>query len=177
MDDVFQPIPTRGFLVSKEIEAKMDQKPSELQRMIEQFDPGITSLLLKTYGSFTFDRQQYDKILQAASNRGMLVFAANPFPAGRSDHDYAETQYVVEKGAVPIYMMPHAAEMKLKIANSVYGQDNPDAIRAFMTVNNYVGEQPDVWTPPIRTASTVVRNYGQPSEALVKRRLLPYPSK
>lgn len=170
--DVFQPIVTRGYINARELDAKMDIPPEELFDQIRNYDDRVIAIMLTTYGSFTFDHQQVDAIIRGANTRRMLVFATNPFPTGRVDHAYADAQYLIAQGAVPLFMMPHAAEVKLKIAQAIYGRDL-EKIGAFMTDNNYVGEQPGLWTP--RSTNSNVRQFGQPEESLPRRKLEFYP--
>lgn len=171
--DVFQPIIVRGMINSRKIQADMDIPPDELKRVIQNYNQDVIAVLLETYGSFTFDQQQVDAIMDAARERKLLTFATNPFPTGRVDHEYADAQYLIEQGAIPLHMMPHAAAVKLKIGEAIWGRDN-ETIEAFMTSNDFIGEQPNTWTP--RLSKNQVRRTGQPIDSIAKTKLLPYPT-
>lgn len=169
----FAPIVVRGYKVSKTIGAEQDIDPEDIRNQIAVLGKRNIALVLSTYGSFTMDPPQIDAMMDAADKKGLAVFAANPFPTGRIDHKYEPAQYLIKRGAIPIYMMPHAAESKLLIAQAIYG-DNRDMIKEFMTKNNYIGEQPHVWEPDINSR---VRSWGQPTESLPRSPLAAYPEK
>jgi len=172
--DIFQPTVARGFANSRLIEADMDISPTRLRRDIENSSEDLAAIIMRTYGSFTFDRQQVDAIIDTAFGNRLAVFVANPFPVGRVDHNYADAQYIIQKGGIPLYMMPHAASAKLLIAEKVFGRD-VESVVEFMTSNNYVGEQPDQWTPRIVENPKVNRTLGQPRQTLPSVRLNPIP--
>lgn len=167
--DPFQPVITRGYINSRLIEADMDISSSILAGEIETHGSEMVAVILRTYGSFTFDRQQVDAVMRAAKKAGILVFATNPFPVGKVDHEYADAQYIIEQGAIPLHMMPHAAAVKLKLAETIFGRDI-GKIEEFMAGNNYVGEQPPTWTPR-RTVGSKIRGMGQPNESLPETEL------
>ena len=171
-DDVFAPIIVRGYSMTRTIQAAMDLPPDEWNKIVDAFDPSVRAIILQTYGSFTFDLAQFDKILEAAKRRNLLVYAGNPFPTGRTDHLYAEALYITNHGAVPIHMLPHAADVKLKILDAVFGP-NIEAIKSYMINNSLIGEQPLDWTPV--DPSSGARSYGQPKESLPKIELPVYP--
>ncbi len=167
----FAPVIVRGYKVSSTIDAEQDVDPEDIRNQIAALGERNIALVLSTYGSFTMDPPQIDAMMEAAGKKGLDVYGANPFPTGRTDHKYEPAQYLIRKGAIPIYMMPHAAESKLLIAQAIYG-NNRDMIREFMTKNNYIGEQPHVWEPDINSK---VRSWGQPTESLPKKSLATYP--
>lgn len=171
--DVYRPIILRGWSNSRRLEAEMDLPPQELSALIDSYSASVKAILLTTYGSFTFDRQQADAIIGTSAQRKMMVFATNPFPTGRVDHDYADAQYLISKGAIPLHMMPHAAGVKLQIAEVLWGSDN-DYIKAFMTSNTFIGEQPPIWTP--RPTNIPMRELGLPREPFAGIELKPSPS-
>lgn len=169
--DFFQPIIVRGYVNSRRIEAEMDIPPLELERGIANYDPEVIAVILETYGSFTFDKQQVDAIMRASREREMLVFATNPFPTGRVDHTYHDARYLIQQGAIPLQMLPHAAAVKLKIGEAIWKPNIP-MVKAFMTGNNYVGEQPPDWTPKF---TLELKTIGQPNQSLPKKPLSFYP--
>lgn len=158
--DTHQPTIVRGFINSRIIEARMDVPPDRLKQDIKNSSESA-AIILRTYGAYTFDRQQVDAIMEAANGMNLPVFVANPFPTGETSHTYADAQYLIEVGGIPLHMMPHAAEVKLKIATAVFGSDRA-RIEAFMTSNDYVGEQPPSWIP--RATTVEMRIIGQPME-------------
>ena len=168
----YAPIIVRGYKNSSSIRAEQDVDPEDINNQVAVLNKRSIALVLSTYGSFTMDPPQIDALMAAADKKGLLVFAANPFPTGRTDHRYEPAQYLIRNGAIPIYMMPHAAESKLLIAQAIYG-DNRDLIREFMTKNNYIGEQPHVWEADIESK---VRSWGQPTESLPQSQLVSYPT-
>ncbi len=101
-----------------------------------------------TYGGFTFDRQQIDAIVRAAKETNTILMAVNPFPSGRTDHLYADALYMKQQGIIPIHSLEHAVYAKVKWAQTVFGDDF-EKIRFFLTGTNFIGEQPNEWTPPI----------------------------
>lgn len=172
--DFFQPVIARGFANSRLIEADMDVSLDRLRRDIVNSSEDLAAIIMRTYGSFTFDRQQVDVIIDTSRSSGLAVFVTNPFPVGRIDHKYADAQYLIEKGAIPLFMMPHAAVAKLVIAQRIFGRD-VRSIEEFMTSNNYVGEQPDQWTPRDFEVPVIKRVIGQPEQTLPDVRLNPIP--
>lgn len=167
----YAPIIVRGYKNSSTIHAEQDVNPRNIENQINVLGDEIIALVLSTYGSFTMDPPQVDAMMNAANKRRLLVFAANPFPTGRVDHKYGPAQYLIRKGAIPIYMMPQAAEAKLLIAKAIYG-NNTDLIKEFMTKNTYIGEQPRVWEAD---TSSRVRAWGQPIESLPSTKLEVFP--
>lgn len=163
--DIYRPLILRGWGNSRKLEADMDQPPDELSLLISSYSPNVRAIFLTTYGSFTFDRQQADAIIDSANKREIIVFATNPFPTGRVDHEYADAQYLITKGAIPLHMLPHAASVKMQIAEALYGKDR-DQIVAFLASNNFIGEQPSIWTPrPIPVGTNIkIRVLGLPRE-------------
>lgn len=158
--DTFQPTIVRGFVNSRIIEARMGIPPQRLIRDIQN-DSENLAIILRTYGAYTFHRQQADAIMETASSKNLPVFVANPFPTGETSHTYADAKYLLERGGIPLHMMPHAAEVKLTIASAVFGSDRA-RIEAFMTSNDFVGEQPPSWIP--RSTNVNMRVIGQPIE-------------
>lgn len=137
--DSFRPIILRGCNDSViQIDARMGDNPVEIAKRI--LDPKVKAVILKTFGSFTFNRKIVDQLTAVALEKGKIVFATNPFPDGSVGHEYADAKYLIGRGVVPLKMLPHAAFAKLLLAYSLFG-DNSYAIIHFMTNNNYCNEQ------------------------------------
>lgn len=168
--DFFQPLILRGFTNTRIIEAQMDISPSELKSYIEYSE--ALAFILITYGSFSFNKEQIDGIVAAASTKGSLLFGRNPFPTGHSDHLYPEAKYLIHQGIIPLSMLPHAAIVKLSYASALYGS-NKHNIKNFMVNNNFIGEQPNHWRS--QNKHETMREFGQPRESLPQVPLKVYP--
>lgn len=177
--DPFQPLVMRGTVNSRIIEAQMDIPNGEYTRIIGAYDPSVVAVIIRTYGSFTFDESQVDDIIRGTRERNLLLFATNPFPTGSVEHRYSPALYLVNQGAIPLHMLPHAAVVKLLYGERIFGQDRR-LIEAFMTSNNFVGEQPKLWTPsPLKEEwlreGLSIRPLGQPTESIFDIELEVYP--
>ena len=172
--DHFQPLIIRGTINSRIIEAQMDIPDGEYTRIIQAFAPDVTAVIVKTYGSFTFDESQVDDIVKGTRERNMLLFATNPFPTGSIEHRYSAALHLLRQGAIPLHMLPHAAVVKLLYGEGIFSQDK-DLIEAFMTSNNFVGEQPKIWTHrPLKEGISILP-MGQPRESIPDTELEVYP--
>lgn len=172
--DPFQPLIIRGTINSRIIEAQMDIPDGEYINIIHAYAPDVTAVIVKTYGSFTFDEAQVDDIVRGTNERNMLLFATNPFPTGSIEHRYSAALHLLRQGAIPLHMLPHAAVVKLLYGERVYGQDRK-LIEAFMTSNNFVGEQPKLWIHrPLREGISMLP-MGQPRESIPDIELEVYP--
>lgn len=188
--DQFSPVILRGFVNSRIEEAQMDIPPEEYARKIQALDPEVIVLIAKTYGSFTFDESQVDGIVAGAGARNILLFATNPFPTGSVEHRYSAALYLISQGAIPLHMLPHAAVVKLQYLAKVFG-NVPEVLEAYMTGNNFVGEQPKIWKPKelsdyseekkekllakLRELEIDIRTLGQPRESIPATELQVYP--
>ncbi len=173
--DPFQPLVIRGTVNSRIIEAQMDIPPEEYTSIIEHLSEDVRAIIVKTYGSFTFDEAQVDGIAKGVRVRHMRFFAANPFPTGSIEHKYSPALYLLRQGAVPLHMLPHTAVLKLLYGERVFGTADDELIEAFMTSNNFVGEQPGNWTPrPLRESISMLQ-MGQPRESIPDTELEVYP--
>ena len=72
---------------------------------------------------------------------------------------------------VPVQILEHAIYAKIRWAECVYGTDRKK-IKFFVAGNNFVGEQPDDWTPPLDVIVELEKNdgfktriIGQPKES------------
>lgn len=171
--DAFQPLVMRGTINSRIIEAQMDVPPQELTRQILGYEEDVIAVIAKTYGSFTFDEGQVDGIVSGARERGLLIFATNPFPTGSTEHRYSPALYLINQGAIPLHMLPHAAAAKLLYGERVFGK-NAQLLEAYMTSNNS-GEQPKLWAPRPLREGIAMRPLGQPRESIPNIELLVYP--
>ncbi len=173
--DIFHPIVMRGTVNSRLIEAQMDIPGDELTDQIAQvYRDNVIAVMVRTYGSFTFERGQVDGIVRGVRARNMLLFATNPFPTGEIDHQYADALYLIQQNAIPLHMMPHAAAVKLLYGEHVFG-NNQTLLEAFMTSNNG-GEQPHhVWTPRPLPENIDMRPLGQPRQSIPTKDLELYP--
>lgn len=172
--DPFQPLIMRGTINSRIIEAQMDIPDGEYTKIIHAYAPDVAAVIVKTYGSFTFDERQVDDIVRGTKDRNMLLLATNPFPTGSLEHRYSAALYLLRQGAIPLHMLPHAAVLKLLYGEKIYGP-NRELIEAFMTSNNFVGEQPKLWTHrPLREGIDMLP-MGQPRESIPDIELEIYP--
>lgn len=155
-----------------------EEEAEQLRAMMGFLRPEDRAIFAETYGSFTFDEGQVDILSEGVRKKGMLWFATNPFPTGQV-HDYASAKYMVDKGAVPVHMLRHSAAVKLKIGEAVYGYTDAskEKLRAFLTANTLIGEQPLEWQPAIE--SEAERRFaiktGQPRESIPVEQLIAYP--
>ncbi|MEK7632859.1 MAG: asparaginase domain-containing protein [Patescibacteria group bacterium] len=171
-DDVFQPIIFRGYTNVATIRGQVGVNPEELFQYVSHLDK--VALVLVAYGSFSFNYQQIDAIMKAAEEKDILVFAANQFPTGKFNHVFEETFYLTKKGVIPVQILEHAIYAKIRWAECVYGEDRKK-IKFFVAGNNFVGEQPDDWTPPLEVIEEAEKNdglkmriIGQPTESMEK---------
>lgn len=171
-EDVFQPIILRGYVSLSTLHARIGMDIDFLYDYVSHLK--TLALILVTYGAFSFSYKQIDTIMRAAREAGIMVMGVNPFPTGRTDHKYEESLYLMEQGIFSVHALEHAVYAKVKWAQAVYGND-PKKIRFFITGNNFMGEQPPEWTPPldVRHEATVIggfamRAIGQPRESLKK---------
>ncbi|HRI35656.1 MAG TPA: asparaginase domain-containing protein [bacterium] len=172
VDDVYQPVVLRGFVPLTTLHARVGVDPRKLYDYVKQIRE--LAIVLVTYGAFTFSRKQINAIVKAAKETDTILMAVNPFPSGSTDHHYADSMYIKEQGIIPIHSLEHAVYAKVKWAQAVFGNDFRK-IRFFLTGTNFVGEQPNEWTPPLdiieenmRLGGYRVRTYGQPRESLDK---------
>lgn len=168
-DDVFQPIIFRGYTNVATIRGQIGVDPAELFQYVSSLDK--VAIVLVAYGSFSFNYQQIEAIMRAAEAKNILVFAANQFPTGKFNHVFEETFYLINKGVVPVQILEHAIYAKIRWAECVYGTDRKK-IKFFVAGNNFVGEQPDDWTPPLDVIVELEKNdgfktriIGQPKES------------
>ncbi len=171
-DDVFQPIIFRGYTNVTTIRGQVGVDPEELFQYVSHLDK--VAIVLVAYGSFSFNYQQIEAIMRAAEMKNILVFAANQFPTGKFNHVFEETFYLIKKGVVPVQILEHAIYAKIHWAERIYGDDRKK-IKFFVAGNNFVGEQPDDWTPPLDVIEELEKNdgfktriIGQPKESFYK---------
>ncbi|USN59112.1 MAG: asparaginase [Candidatus Peribacteria bacterium] len=172
VDDIFQPVILRGHVPISTMFAKIGLNPVVLYEHVKSIKD--LAIILVTYGGFTFSPKQVDAIVRAARENNAVLFAANPFPTGSTEHLYAEALYLKEQGITPIHCLEHAAYAKVKWAQAVWGNDI-HKIKMFLMGNNFMGEQPYIWEPPLEVIEELskpngfkIRKIGQPMDSLVK---------
>jgi len=172
VDDVFQPIVLRKHIPVSTIFAKIGINPDILYEHVKSIQD--LAIIMVTYGAFTFSRKQVDAIVKAAKENKAALFAANPFPTWSTEHLYAEALYLTEQGITPIHCLEHAAYAKIKWAQAVWGSDI-HKIKMFLIWNNFMGEQPYIWEPPLEVVEELakphgfkMRRVGQPVDSLLK---------
>lgn len=172
VDDIFQPVILRGFVPLTTLHARIGTDPKKLYSYVREIRE--LAIVLVTYGSFTFNRKQINAIVKASKETDTILMAVNPFPSGKTDHLYADAIYLKWQGIIPIHSLEHAVYAKVKWAQAVFGNDF-QKIRYFLTGTNFMGEQPNEWTPPLdvieenlRVNGYRVRPFGQPKESLIR---------
>ena len=201
-EDEFLPIIVRGSDNSDIFEVNMGKEEGYWRRRVLELDEHVKAIIIRTYGAFSADKRDIDEIMAAARALKVTVFAANPFPTGLTEeHQYEASQYLIQKGAVPLQMLPHAAVAKVLINDAEFGKIDP--LGEMIAGNSRIGEQPTTWTPAtidvtevtdeetgeqlVKRKVTVVSSdelanphvarkyYGSPQEAKPTKRLVPYP--
>ena len=172
VDDIFQPIILRKHIPVSTIFAKIGINPDILYEHVKSIQD--LAIIMVTYGAFTFSRKQVDSIVKAAKENKAALFAANPFPTGSTEHLYAEALYLKEQWITPIHCLEHAAYAKIKWAQAVWWNDI-HKIKMFLIGNNFMGEQPYIWEPPLEVVEEHAKQDGfnmrriwQPIDSLIK---------
>lgn len=172
VDDVFQPIILRGHVPISTISAKIWINPNVLYENVKAIHD--LAIILVTYGWFTFSPKQVDSIVKAARENKAALFAANPFPTWSTEHLYAEAVYLKEQWITPIHCLEHAAYAKVKWAQAVWWNDI-HKIKMFLIWNNFMGEQPYDWNPPLEVIEELakpngfkIRKIWQPIDSLIR---------
>ena len=138
----FFPTILRGYSHVLPIEPKEGHDPLIYDKMIRAATEA-RYIVLTTFGAFTANNKIRKAIIKAAEETGKIVFAANPFPAGKLDHKY-EASEELRKVMHATAVLPIALEAKLMLAQRLFGEDHEKIIE-FVTKRNYVGEQPPVY--------------------------------
>lgn len=128
----------RGYSVANTIPSDMGNNPATYEAFVRECTERF--IIIDTFGSFTANKKIVDAIMRAAEDTGKLVFATNPLPRGDTGHAYADAQYLVQRGVIPLKMLKHAAFAKLLWADAVFGADIMRIIK-FMTNNVFCDEQ------------------------------------
>lgn len=148
----FWPIILRGYSGVLQIQPKEGHDPAIYYNLIKN-EYHTRFVVLTAFGAFTTNEKIRKAVLEAASQTGKIVFAANPFPQGRLDHDYKATKVLRESGVHPTAVLPIAAEAKILLARRLLGDDTK-RIAAFITKRNYIGEQPPAFWKPFSKENT-----------------------
>ncbi len=120
-------------------------------------------IVVSTLGCFTMNMKAYYAIVGAAQLSGKTIFVTSPFPGGGTDHDYMPAKKIKESGAHVVHILPKALKVKIKLAHQLYG-DDIDSVVKFVTMNNYVGEQPPgLWMPKNEKGGNV-KPWGNPED-------------
>lgn len=133
----------RGESRVKTISSEVSKDPFELEEEISRSNADV--ILVEAYASLTQAMNMQRAILRGA--KGRPVFYVNSVLGGAIDHLYGPARALAEEGlAFPIGLTSHAAKAKLEYAVRLFGKDKQKIID-FMTKNNFVGEQPDGFSP------------------------------
>lgn len=136
----FRPIILRGYAPFIRIKPEEGDDPEDYYEQIKG-NNRARAVLLTTFGTFTANSKIRRAIMEAARETEKVVFAANPFPGGRDDHEYKDAVDLREAGVHVTTILPTALGAKITLASYLFG-NNPEAIAKFVADYNYVGEQP-----------------------------------
>ena len=117
---------------------------SEYKRVLSSPEPVV---ILESFGTGTAHRDIVDAVMSASEETGKIVFLASPLAVGSLDHKYADALYAVEKGAIPVEMMPAALAAKIHLAVTMFGTKDRSRLIDFVKNRNYAGEQFAEWEP------------------------------
>ena len=160
-DPKFCPIIMRGYSPTIPITPEIGTNPRHIYDMVKTIRDSI-AVIVTSFGSFTMNQKIIEAVRQSTQETGKLFLAANPFPQGRTDHQYGPAHRLRESGAIPVQTMPIAVKAKTMLAQYIYGNDT-DKIAAFIAGNNWVGEQSPDWSQPKEFAGQMV-SHGIPAE-------------
>lgn len=132
----------RGPTLVKDISSKISRDPMELEEEIAK--SSAQAILVKAYPSFTTAMNAQNAILRGA--KGRPVFYINPIQGGKIEHDYEVAKTLAKQGVHSLQLTEHAAEAKLNYALRVFSND-PQKIVDFMMKNDFIGEQPESFSP------------------------------
>lgn len=163
----FSPKILRGYAPVINVEPKLATDPSVVYQGIKGTHNAV-AVVVTTFGSFTVNHKVVRAVQQATKETGKLFFAANPFPLGSTDHDYGPAHELRKSGAHSVHMMPLALIAKLTLGQHVFGNDL-ERLAAFVTHNNYVGEQPPSWEAPDDSSANPMAPIGVPREFLIRQ--------
>lgn len=144
---LWRPIPLRGYFPVKVIAPKQGDDPWELIK--ELWNSSAPYVVIQALGGFTINPKQLHAIMEVTKHKKQLVFAANPFPGGSTDYQYGPANLLRDSGVHIVHMLPPALKAKLLLAHRLFAGDL-ELVVAFITKNNFVGEQPpDIWKPSV----------------------------
>ncbi|HSX19253.1 MAG TPA: asparaginase domain-containing protein [Candidatus Saccharimonadales bacterium] len=136
----FRPVILRGYSPFIRIKPEEGDNPADYYDQIKA-NNRARAILLTTFGSFTANNKIRRAIMEAARETEKIVFAANPFPEGKDDHNYKDAVDLRESGVRVVAILPTALGAKITFASALFG-DNPPLMAEFVADYNYVGEQP-----------------------------------
>lgn len=134
------PIICRGYDKVHLIDSRMGSDPRPHCKNIADPEFANWDVLIQSFGSFTANENSTRKIVAAARSceSPKLVFGCNPTPNGSTTHGYASD--LAKFGAIPVQSSVPATIAKIVLGRQVF--DNREALAEFVTLNNYIGEQP-----------------------------------
>ena len=156
----FCPIIMRGYSPTIPITPELGTNPHHVYQTVKTID--AIGVVVTTFGSFTMNKKIIEAVRKSTQETGKLFLAANPFPEGRTDHQYSPTHRLREAGAITVSTMPVAVKAKMTLAQHIYGNDT-EKIAAFIAGNNLIGEQSPDWIQPKEFAGQMV-SHGIPAE-------------
>ncbi len=139
----FRPLIVRGDINVEVIHAQPGRNPDLDRYTVESAgkNGNLTAVVVVTYGSFTYHPANFQAIKSAADSLDVPVFVTNPFPSGRTDHNYGPARKIRESGAELVQIMPAALIAKLHVGSAMFGSTRR-ALIDFIH-RDYVGEMPD----------------------------------
>ncbi len=150
-EDSFRPLIFSGPRPFFRISPDQGSNPNaEYQRVLNSPEPVI---ILESFGTGTAHRDIVEAVMTAAKESGKVVFLSSPLATGSLDHKYADALYAVERGAIPVEMMPAALAAKIHLAVTMIGVKDKERFVDFVKNRNYAGEQFAEWKPKNRGTS------------------------